>query len=378
MAPTFTKFMTALMRGDYELFKQSDEHEIFPVFNCLSEARQSPLLVLRVLSLLNATRYGGSKSIEEQHLGLLSIHEYFDALSCDEAALNSVLIELIRAGLLEPYDVSNRTLSSDQRLAITPKGKVHLHLATRNNVFFTQLALTTAITDQEISKKMGDLYRSKRPFLDRLADVRSEFSKYLIDEDGHCLSQDVKSEQFEIQSILIADINKFSRQTKEADKVDSLGLHYKTGVVETDVKCTVDIYFDDRGFGFVDVPGHDEQAMVHISLVKPLGVDALMTGDIVACEIERKPKGLSVSKVNDFIRDEDSSEKIDCTVVKLFKDREYGFVSFDEGQRDAFLHLSLFDNDAREKIQVGSKLTVEIIQNVRGRGLQVKTVLECG
>lgn len=372
----FAKFMKALMLGDYDFFKHSDDHEIFPVFNSVREVRHSPLLAVRILVLLNAARYGRSKSIEEKHVGMESIHEYFDALGCDEVALNSVLMELMEARLVEPYDMSNRTLSIDQRLAITPKGKVLLQLATRNRVFFTQLALTTPITDHNAAEEIRNTYRSKQHFIERVSQIGTRFSQYLIDEDAFCLSQTPDSEQFHAQKELIEDIGNFGTDSPSYDSAENLGENFKSGVVEDNIECIVDTYLNHRGFGFVDVPDYQERAWVHISLVKHLDVDALMSGDTILCEISRKTNGkLFVSQVRGFERDEDVSETVECQVIKIWKDRDYCFVSIEEGKRDAFLDLSLFNDDERDKVAFGTALKVEIIPDARGRGLQVKKIV---
>ena len=52
LTTNFAQFMEALMRGNYELYKQGDNHEIYPIFQVDSKIRQSPLLNLRILSLL--------------------------------------------------------------------------------------------------------------------------------------------------------------------------------------------------------------------------------------------------------------------------------------------------------------------------------------
>ena len=47
IATKYSKFMNALMKGDYEAYKRGDGHEIFPVFQVDQEIRHSPLVFLR-------------------------------------------------------------------------------------------------------------------------------------------------------------------------------------------------------------------------------------------------------------------------------------------------------------------------------------------
>ena len=143
VSTNFTKFMNALMKGDYEAYKQSDNHEVYPIFQVDHEVRQSPLLKLRILVLLDSI-HNSSRTVEEKHLSMQSIVDYFDTLGCSETAIDKAVMSLLEAGLVEPYDVSNWTLSNNSKLAISYRGVAHLRLASHNNIFFYQMALTTA------------------------------------------------------------------------------------------------------------------------------------------------------------------------------------------------------------------------------------------
>ncbi|EJI7018173.1 ATPase, partial [Escherichia coli] len=167
----FTRFMDALIRGDYEVYKNGDIPEIYPIFQVDSQVRQSPLQALRILTLLNSIQVPG-KSIEDKHLSVQSISSYFDALGATELAVDKALESLIMAKLIEPYDMSSTTLSSNQKLAISYKGRAHLKLASRNSVYFYQMALTTAITDSSIANKIKDTYASKGNHISKMYNIR--------------------------------------------------------------------------------------------------------------------------------------------------------------------------------------------------------------
>ena len=86
-----------------------------------------------------------------------SIINYFDSMNCSESAVNTCLISLLEAGLIEPFDISRKDLDNDQKLAISYRGKVHLVLASHNSVFLYQMALTTAITDSDTAHKIRSI-----------------------------------------------------------------------------------------------------------------------------------------------------------------------------------------------------------------------------
>ena len=79
VAPSFNKFMNALLKGDWSAYKRGDAHEVFPIFDVDAELRQSPLLALRVLALLRFTTQA-SRTLDERHLSVQSILDYFDAI----------------------------------------------------------------------------------------------------------------------------------------------------------------------------------------------------------------------------------------------------------------------------------------------------------
>jgi hypothetical protein len=52
VAPSQEKFMNALMKGDYEFYREGDEPLLFSLFQVDTAIRQSPLIHVRLLSLL--------------------------------------------------------------------------------------------------------------------------------------------------------------------------------------------------------------------------------------------------------------------------------------------------------------------------------------
>lgn len=170
----FSKFMDALIKGDYELYKSGDGHEIFPIYSVDSRVRQSPLMNLRILSLLRTAQKSG-QSIEDRHMQVSSIVSYFDAMGGGEVAVDRSLLTLLEAGLVEPYDVSSTFLSPDQRLSLSHRGKVHLRLASKNTVFFFQMALTTPIADEDVAFRIAAIFRSTDAFHSRVKSVKKYF-----------------------------------------------------------------------------------------------------------------------------------------------------------------------------------------------------------
>ena len=375
LTTNFSVFMEALMRGNYEVYKRGDNPEIFPVFQVDSEVKQSPLLQLRLLSLLSSKYYAG-RSIEDRHLGVQSIIEYFDTLMCPEIAIEKALISLLEAGLIEPFDISDTALSNDQKLAISYRGIAHLRLASHNSVFFYQMALTTALTNEEFVNEIRSIYNSNNPFLSKVQMVKDVFLGYLVDEDSRYVRYDETHSQYACQTTLLADLREFSKTSRShgEELAAVLGDEYKEGIIRKRAVAVVDFYDQTRGFGFADLEDGSDRTYVSSDTLAEFGSDLLMDGDRILCDIARGKKGIYIDHIYE-IQSDPNIEVKQCTVVKMFPDRGYGFVQVEDGERNAFFHISLFNDERRQSIEVGHCFEAEICADRKGRGLQVRQVI---
>lgn len=366
VAPNYNKFLSALLKGDYEVFRQNDDHEVFPIFQCEKEVHHSPLLGMRILALL-ATQLESNRDVEDQHLSCQSIFDYFDTIGCSEIAIDKTLMSLLQARLIEPFDPSVASLSPAQRLAITFSGKAHLRLGRTNNVFFTQMALTTAISDEDVALKIKEIYKSDGSFGSKMSQIRELFYNFLESLDANeMVVPDLP--QYDCQHSLLADLRRFGSLQVESS---STGIdEFNFGTVHTEVFAVVDFYDAQKGFGFVDAEGVEGRVFLHAEKLDALSVDALGDGDKIMCDIGRNEKGLIVDVIHDIEVDE--PKVITCTIAKLFEDRGYGFVSLAHGGGDAFFHFSIFDQEERTKLVVGQSFDAEISFRDSQKGAQVK------
>ncbi len=72
----------------------------------------------------------------------------------------------------------------------------------------------------------------------------------------------------------------------------------------------------------------------------------------------------------------DNAKLLDVIVIKVFKDRDYGFVYVPSLGQDAFFHISIFPEKDRKSIDVGKSLRGEIIADPKGKGLQVRRIAQ--
>ncbi|WP_136661407.1 cold shock domain-containing protein [Nitratireductor sp. XY-223] len=383
VAPNFQKFLQALMKGNYEYFRQSDQHEIFPVFSSDPELPRSPLLYLRILALLEAA-YKAHSEIDKQHLTVQSIVDFFDGIGCNEAAVDNALLTLMEARLIEPYDMSNRSVDTNQKFAITNAGRIHLLLATENYVFFEQLALTTRISSSDVANQISSSIKGTGPYKSRADRVRSAFCKYLIEEDANYVNQDVKSEQYANQSELISKLMRFGSKSSargmDHSSQSSAGVpESAVGFSRAGVVGTVDWFDLEKGYGFVEVDSEEtleDSVFIHMEQVRQAGLVSLSEGDTILCDLSTGSKGIFVSKIHEIEEHSPDARKAECQIVKFFRDRGYGFASLSENAADAYFRISVLENATNRLISVGDKFTAMVVPDSKGRGLEVREILK--
>ena len=205
---------------------------------------------------------------------------------------------MVSLRLLEPYDPSVSVLSDNQKLAITYKGLAHYELATRNSVYFYQMALTTGIADPEVAHNIRAQYRSNRPFGEITAYVRKNFSDYLLHEDAKFVSSGQGKEQFVCQVDLIRDIKSFAvdRNGGNGAVPDNI-----TSFLGEKLIGEVERYDVEKDYGFILVRELNQEVYFKLSTIKADNVDSLYDSDIVYCTLGQGEKGVVVKSVDGFV-----------------------------------------------------------------------------
>ncbi|UWR63276.1 cold shock domain-containing protein [Phaeobacter inhibens] len=366
------KLVLALLRGDYDFYKRGDRHETFPIFQVDRKFRQSPLLHLRILSFLETTAQNG-RDIQERHATVQSLFDYFDALGVTEASLSASLDVLIYEKMIEPFDLADNDVSSDKSFAITHSGRAHINLATNNKVFFEQMALTTDITDQMVARQIAEAYQRKGlPVRERLSEVRSIFSDFLIREDGVFVGGDQANDRFGSQDEILRRIIKFGNSERDIgngiEQFTEGNLRCKWGIVEQ--------YNPQKGYGFIKFEDISGGVFVHAETLRVSGHDELFSGDRVLCDIGREKKGLAVVRVGDIQVENDKISTLECEVVRLFPDRQYGFMSSEELSGDVFFHYSSLPKELTGALKEGLVVSAELITLDDGANQELRRVID--
>ena len=322
------KFMNALIKGDYEYYRSGDDNEVVPLFQVNERVRQSPLIHLRLLALLEAA-YNAARDIEGKHLTVGSIFDYFEVLGSSEVATDAALLLLLRNRLVETFDPNVSELARHQKVAITHAGRAHLRLAKSDFVFFEQMALTTAIVDADVAQSIRFALAEKTPIDRRFSKIRSVFAKFLLDADADELPGKPVGEHFESQEELLKEIEAFMT----SDEVGAHKSHIRNGSAQQGdarpalvVVATVDWFSERKGYGFVNCDEVDGSVFLHSSTLQQSEFDTVSDGDELLCEVGFGTKGPVVEKVVDRNTQNIELTKEACTVVRVFRERGYGFV----------------------------------------------------
>jgi hypothetical protein len=208
LAPSANSMMNALLKGDYSLYRAGDNSEIYPIFKLDGKIPHSPLLAVRILSLLNSASLSG-KDIDDQHLSHDSIVSFFDALGASEASINSLLSELLIARLIEAFDSSAVTGELGRVYSITYSGSCHLRLATENWVYFEQMALTTPLESKDVALEIRSQLHAAVSQEERNRNIRSLFASYLLSQDSSSLGEAAVGRAHGSQNFVLEKIEKW-------------------------------------------------------------------------------------------------------------------------------------------------------------------------
>jgi len=372
IAPNTGKFMNALLRGDYKAYRPNDRHEVFSVFRAREDISQSPLMSLRVLALLESVKRE-SREIDKQHLTVQSIFDYFDALGASEAAVDQSLLWLLDARLIEPYDTSELSLSPAQRFATSHAGTAHLRLARGNDVFIEQLSLTTGLRSADTAERIKNLFQQRGDFPARMAELREAFITQVLKEDAELLNSEVSQPQYRNQAALLSDLRILGGLAQRPNTSEESEGEVDTNLIP-DTIVQVAWFDSERGYGFVRGHEHEGDIFLHSSQLRESDIGSVSEGDYLRCAIRRSERGLSVAQVFELLLEQEPLDQIDCEVVKVVKERGFGFARVGGRAKDAYFSFGVFSEELRRKIIVGHKFRATIASDSDGR-LRVREVV---
>ncbi len=144
---------------------------------------------------------------------------------------------------------------------------------------------------------------------------------------------------------------------------------------------TVKFFNSQKGFGFIQQDGGGEDVFVHISAVERAGLDGLAEGQQLEFTLVDRGGKVSASDlavVGDVIavekREAPQAQSRELTgekatgTVKFFNGMKgFGFITRDDGQPDAFVHISAVERSGMSGLNEGDRLEFDIEVDRRGK-----------
>ena len=144
-------------------------------------------------------------------------------------------------------------------------------------------------------------------------------------------------------------------------------------------KGVVKFFNSQKGFGFIQREDGGEDVFVHISAVERAGLEGLAEGqqlEFTLVDRGGKISASDLSAVGDVIpvakREEPQQrqligEKASGTVKFFNSMKGFGFITRDDGQPDAFVHISAVERSGMSNLNEGDRLEFDIEVDRRGK-----------
>ncbi|MFM5929311.1 MAG: cold-shock protein [Novosphingobium sp.] len=151
-------------------------------------------------------------------------------------------------------------------------------------------------------------------------------------------------------------------------------------------KGVVKFFNAGKGFGFIQQEGGGEDVFVHISSVERAGLDGLAEGQGLEFTLVDRGGKISASDlvvVGDVIAVEKreaapqrqlTGEKATGTVKFFNSMKGFGFITRDDGQPDAFVHISAVERSGLRGLNEGDRMEFDIEVDRRGKYSAVNLV----
>lgn len=376
------RFLDALMKGNYEIYKEGDIPELYSIFQIDTKICHSPLLKLRILSFLQSTYILG-RNIEDKHETVESIISYFSAIGCAEETILPSLNSLLDSKLIEIFDISDKELQINSQIAISYKGRIHANLASTSNVFFYQMALTTAILDEEAVLNIRMNYKNKElSFLQKLTNIKKIFLTYLLTQDSHYITLPDRNSGigyhkiYDNQYDIVEKLKKLCMVNSKDSLKTILSNDYSEGKLWEKVTVSVEMYDFKKKYGFAKLDAEDNVSAYFATYqILEHKINYVMEGDKFVCDVSRSEKGFQVDKIHRIDINNDNYMEIECEILTVYEERNYGFAKAENSDRNIFFYTSIFPEILQKYLKTGFKFRAHVVLYLEGNFYQVRKII---
>jgi cold shock protein len=136
----------------------------------------------------------------------------------------------------------------------------------------------------------------------------------------------------------------------------------------------------EKGYGFVELTGHQGDAFLHLKTLRETGRDTLPSGARIRVVVRAGSRGAQVIRVIEVDTTSaterpprrpipDSSNAFELTGrVKWFDDaRGFGFVASDDFGKDVFVHSTTLGASGVGRLSEGQIVSMRVVETPRGR-----------
>lgn len=151
-------------------------------------------------------------------------------------------------------------------------------------------------------------------------------------------------------------------------------------------KGTVKFFNSQKGFGFIQQDSGGEDIFVHISAVERAGLEGLAEGQelefnlvdrggkVSAQDLQVVGDVIAVEQRSEAPRRELTGEKASGTVKFFNSMKGFGFLTRDDGQPDAFVHISAVERSGLSSLNEGERYEFDLEVDRRGKHSAVNLV----
>lgn len=343
----------ALINGNQRLFRQEQSEFIVNLFSVSSSQISSPLLMLRILTLL----IDKQRSVHDPLDSFLTcgeIEQYFDVLGVPGQITRACLQVLLTSRLIEPYNPTEGKVIEGQSVSITTSGELHIQLALHDRVYFSQMALVTGLRNPDVADSIREIYQSPTAEIQKLEKIRDLFIDYCRNQDATFIKIPQSNDNYKNQRSLIDELQAVPRLLNIAGRVK---------------------WFNPReGYGFIHIESNSVDAFLSLTVLEEFGIGSLHTDQAVKCSISQSARGWQVTDITEVSdislgeRDAKSEQNdiVMATVVFYNSTKGFGFLRPNDGGRDILLPRRTLIRNGLTDISDNTSVLVEVAMEMKG------------